>query len=87
MTAFFLKIGIILCVCMCVCVCVSLLMHSYRADRISKMQTIPGSLDIAVDNVPLEHPSMMMMSWFGCRVLNIEYLVGFFGWLVGWLVG
>ncbi|GAB1285151.1 Dedicator of cytokinesis protein 10 [Apodemus speciosus] len=28
-----------------------------RADRISKMQTIPGSLDVAVDNVPLEQPS------------------------------
>ncbi|GAB5576046.1 dedicator of cytokinesis protein 10 isoform X11 [Prionailurus iriomotensis] len=29
-----------------------------RADRISKTQTIPGSLDIAVDNIPLEHPSV-----------------------------
>jgi hypothetical protein len=34
------------------------LIHFHRADRISKMQTIPGSLDIAVDAIPLEHPSM-----------------------------
>ena len=54
--------------CVCVCVCVSMLAYFHRADRISKTQTIPGSLDIAVDNIPLEHPSMMMMSWFLCTV-------------------
>ncbi|XP_019481552.1 PREDICTED: dedicator of cytokinesis protein 10 [Hipposideros armiger] len=34
-----------------------------RADRISKMQTIPGSLDIAVDNIPLEHPNCVTSSF------------------------
>ncbi len=29
-----------------------------RAEKTSKLQTIPGTLDIAVDHVPLEHPSM-----------------------------
>lgn len=28
-----------------------------RAEKTSKLQTIPGTLDIAVDNIPLEHPS------------------------------
>ena len=29
-----------------------------RAEKTSKLQTIPGTVDIAVDYVPMEHPSM-----------------------------
>lgn len=36
-----------------------------RAEKINKIQTIPGSLDIAVDCVPLEHPSMI--SFYSCK--------------------
>lgn len=32
-----------------ICVC--------RAEKTSKLQTIPGTLDIAVDYIPMEHPS------------------------------
>lgn len=28
-----------------------------RAEKTSKLQTVPGALDIAVDYVPMEHPS------------------------------
>lgn len=30
----------------------------YRAEKTSKLQTVPGTLDIAVDYIPMEHPSM-----------------------------
>ncbi|XP_068960642.1 dedicator of cytokinesis protein 10 isoform X1 [Petaurus breviceps papuanus] len=34
-----------------------------RADKISKTQIIPGSLDIIVENVPLEHPNCVTSSF------------------------
>ncbi|XP_053453574.1 dedicator of cytokinesis protein 10 isoform X9 [Nycticebus coucang] len=42
-----------------------------RADRISKMQTIPGSLDIAVDNVPLELPNCVTSSFIPVKPFNV----------------
>uniref|UniRef100_G1PW42 Dedicator of cytokinesis 10 n=1 Tax=Myotis lucifugus TaxID=59463 RepID=G1PW42_MYOLU len=42
-----------------------------RADRISKMQTIPGSLDIAVDNIPLEHPNCVTSSFIPVKPFNV----------------
>ncbi|KAK1336694.1 hypothetical protein QTO34_002728 [Cnephaeus nilssonii] len=42
-----------------------------RADRISKMQTIPGSLDIVVDNIPLEHPNCVTSSFFPVKPFNM----------------
>ncbi|EHB02046.1 Dedicator of cytokinesis protein 10 [Heterocephalus glaber] len=42
-----------------------------RADRSSKMQTIPGSLDIAVDNVPLEHPNCVTSSFIPVKPFNL----------------
>ncbi|KAB1279455.1 Dedicator of cytokinesis protein 10 [Camelus dromedarius] len=53
----------------CVCVCVFLYLH--RADRISKMQTIPGSLDITVDNIPLEHPNCVTSSFIPVKPFNV----------------
>nr|XP_014342168.1 PREDICTED: dedicator of cytokinesis protein 10 [Latimeria chalumnae] len=34
-----------------------------RAEKTSKMQTIPGSLEILVDSVPLEHPNCVTSSY------------------------
>uniref|UniRef100_A0A673SLR3 Dedicator of cytokinesis 10 n=1 Tax=Suricata suricatta TaxID=37032 RepID=A0A673SLR3_SURSU len=42
-----------------------------RADRISKMQTIPGSLDIAVDNIPLEHPNCVTSSFIPVKPFDV----------------
>ncbi|KFO20131.1 Dedicator of cytokinesis protein 10 [Fukomys damarensis] len=42
-----------------------------RADRSSKTQTIPGSLDIAVDNVPLEHPNCVTSSFIPVKPFNM----------------
>ncbi|XP_012920970.1 dedicator of cytokinesis protein 10 isoform X4 [Heterocephalus glaber] len=42
-----------------------------RADRSSKMQTIPGSLDIAVENVPLEHPNCVTSSFIPVKPFNL----------------
>nr|XP_023413603.1 dedicator of cytokinesis protein 10 isoform X4 [Loxodonta africana] len=42
-----------------------------RADRVSKTQTIPGSLDIAVDNVPLEHPNCVTSSFIPVKPFNV----------------
>ncbi|KAJ8796453.1 hypothetical protein J1605_017923 [Eschrichtius robustus] len=42
-----------------------------RADRISKTQTIPGSLDIAVDNIPLEHPNCVTSSYIPVKPFNV----------------
>nr|XP_010977400.2 dedicator of cytokinesis protein 10 isoform X15 [Camelus dromedarius] len=42
-----------------------------RADRISKMQTIPGSLDITVDNIPLEHPNCVTSSFIPVKPFNV----------------
>ncbi|XP_045415052.1 dedicator of cytokinesis protein 10 isoform X6 [Lemur catta] len=42
-----------------------------RADRISKMQTIPGSLDIAVDNVPLELANCVTSSFIPVKPFNV----------------
>uniref|UniRef100_A0A8C1A043 Dedicator of cytokinesis protein 10 n=1 Tax=Castor canadensis TaxID=51338 RepID=A0A8C1A043_CASCN len=41
------------------------------ADRISKMQTIPGSLDIAVDAIPLEHPNCVTSSFIPVKPFNM----------------
>lgn len=42
-----------------------------RNDRISKTQTIPGSLDIAVDNIPLEHPNCVTSSFIPVKPFNV----------------
>ncbi|XP_076771053.1 dedicator of cytokinesis protein 10 isoform X11 [Arvicanthis niloticus] len=42
-----------------------------RADRISKMQTIPGNLDIAVDNVPLEQTNCVTSSFIPVKPFNV----------------
>ncbi|XP_029330557.1 dedicator of cytokinesis protein 10 isoform X11 [Mus caroli] len=42
-----------------------------RADRISKMQSIPGSLDIAVDNIPLEQPNCVTSSFIPVKPFNV----------------
>ncbi|XP_077011409.1 dedicator of cytokinesis protein 10 isoform X12 [Tamandua tetradactyla] len=42
-----------------------------RADRISKMQTIPGSLDVAVENVPLELPNCVTSSFIPVKPFNV----------------
>ncbi|XP_012977823.2 dedicator of cytokinesis protein 10 isoform X11 [Mesocricetus auratus] len=42
-----------------------------RADRIGKMQTIPGSLDIVVDNIPLEQPNCVTSSFIPVKPFNV----------------
>ncbi|XP_075808136.1 dedicator of cytokinesis protein 10 isoform X15 [Microtus pennsylvanicus] len=42
-----------------------------RADRTSKMQTIPGSLDIVVDNIPLEQPNCVTSSFIPVKPFNV----------------
>ncbi|XP_060224684.1 dedicator of cytokinesis protein 10 isoform X11 [Meriones unguiculatus] len=42
-----------------------------RADRISKMQAIPGSLDIVVDSVPLELPNCVTSSFIPVKPFNV----------------
>uniref|UniRef100_A0A8I5ZNM2 Dedicator of cytokinesis 10 n=1 Tax=Rattus norvegicus TaxID=10116 RepID=A0A8I5ZNM2_RAT len=42
-----------------------------RADRISKMQTIPGSLDIVVDNIPLEQPNCVTSSFIPVKPFDV----------------
>jgi len=42
-----------------------------RADRVSKTQTIPGSLDIAVDNIPLEHPNCVTSSFIPVKPFDV----------------
>uniref|UniRef100_A0A8C5P454 Dedicator of cytokinesis 10 n=1 Tax=Jaculus jaculus TaxID=51337 RepID=A0A8C5P454_JACJA len=42
-----------------------------RADRISKVQTIPGSLDITIDNIPLEHPNCVTSSFIPVKPFNM----------------
>ncbi|XP_045150675.1 dedicator of cytokinesis protein 10 [Echinops telfairi] len=42
-----------------------------RADRISKALTIPGSLDIAVDSVPLEHPNCVTSSFIPVKPFDV----------------
>uniref|UniRef100_A0A671FVZ3 Dedicator of cytokinesis 10 n=1 Tax=Rhinolophus ferrumequinum TaxID=59479 RepID=A0A671FVZ3_RHIFE len=41
------------------------------SDYRSKMQTIPGSLDIAVDNIPLEHPNCVTSSFIPVKPFNV----------------
>ncbi|XP_060098188.1 dedicator of cytokinesis protein 10 isoform X2 [Heteronotia binoei] len=41
-----------------------------RAEKINKIQTIPGSLDIAVDCVPLEHPNCATSSFIPIKPFN-----------------
>ncbi|XP_053565996.1 LOW QUALITY PROTEIN: dedicator of cytokinesis protein 10 [Bombina bombina] len=41
---------------------IKLLSEYRRAERISKIQTIPGNLEISVDNVPMEHPNCLTSS-------------------------
>ncbi|KAL1771152.1 hypothetical protein HispidOSU_031698 [Sigmodon hispidus] len=42
-----------------------------RADRTGKMQTIPGSLDIIVDNIPLEQPNCVTSSFIPVKPFNV----------------
>uniref|UniRef100_A0A8C2MZB7 Dedicator of cytokinesis 10 n=1 Tax=Cricetulus griseus TaxID=10029 RepID=A0A8C2MZB7_CRIGR len=42
-----------------------------RADRIGKIQTIPGSLDIVVDNIPLEQPNCVTSSFIPVKPFNV----------------
>ncbi|XP_038195139.1 dedicator of cytokinesis protein 10 isoform X2 [Arvicola amphibius] len=42
-----------------------------RADRTSKMQIIPGSLDIVVDNIPLEQPNCVTSSFIPVKPFNV----------------
>ncbi|XP_064577647.1 dedicator of cytokinesis protein 10 isoform X10 [Zonotrichia leucophrys gambelii] len=42
---------------------IKLIAEYRRAEKISKIQTIPGCLDIAVDCVPLEHPNCVTSSF------------------------
>ncbi|XP_076406083.1 dedicator of cytokinesis protein 10 isoform X12 [Peromyscus maniculatus bairdii] len=42
-----------------------------RADRTGKMQTIPGSLDIVVDNIPLEQPNCVTSSFIPVKPFNV----------------
>ncbi|XP_029394200.1 dedicator of cytokinesis protein 10 isoform X12 [Mus pahari] len=42
-----------------------------RADRMSKLQSIPGSLDIAVDNIPLEQPNCVTSSFIPVKPFNM----------------
>uniref|UniRef100_A0A669DBZ7 Dedicator of cytokinesis 10 n=1 Tax=Oreochromis niloticus TaxID=8128 RepID=A0A669DBZ7_ORENI len=39
------------------------LFYLYRAEKTSKLQTIPGTLDIALDYVPMEHPNCVTSSY------------------------
>ncbi|XP_008104481.1 dedicator of cytokinesis protein 10 isoform X10 [Anolis carolinensis] len=41
-----------------------------RADKINKIQTIPGSLEITVDCVPLEHPNCVTSSFIPVKPFN-----------------
>ncbi|KAH0624020.1 hypothetical protein JD844_007304 [Phrynosoma platyrhinos] len=41
-----------------------------RAEKINKIQTIPGSLEIAVDCVPLEHPNCVTSSFIPVKPFN-----------------
>uniref|UniRef100_A0A3P9LN66 C2 DOCK-type domain-containing protein n=1 Tax=Oryzias latipes TaxID=8090 RepID=A0A3P9LN66_ORYLA len=34
-----------------------------RAEKTSKLQTVPGTLDISMENVPLEHPNCLTSSY------------------------
>lgn len=47
----------------------SIFFTSCRAEKTSKLQTIPGTLDIAVDYIPLEHPSMFLDRTFSFFLL------------------
>ncbi|XP_048460342.1 dedicator of cytokinesis protein 10 isoform X3 [Rhincodon typus] len=40
-----------------------LIMEFKRADKMTKVQTIPGSLDISVESVPIEHPNCVNPSY------------------------
>ncbi|KAL6052575.1 hypothetical protein STEG23_025325, partial [Scotinomys teguina] len=42
-----------------------------RVDRTGKMQTIPGSLDIVVDNIPLEQPNCVTSSFIPVKPFNV----------------
>ncbi|XP_006890382.1 PREDICTED: dedicator of cytokinesis protein 10 [Elephantulus edwardii] len=42
-----------------------------RIDRTSKTQTIPGNLDITVDNIPLEHPNCVTSSYIPVKPFNV----------------
>ncbi|XP_007502253.2 dedicator of cytokinesis protein 10 isoform X11 [Monodelphis domestica] len=42
-----------------------------RADKISKTQTIPGNLDVVVENVPLEHPNCVTSSFIPMKPFDM----------------
>ncbi|OXB83083.1 UNVERIFIED_CONTAM: hypothetical protein H355_016647 [Colinus virginianus] len=49
---------------------IKLIAEYRRAEKISKIQTIPGSLEIAVDCVPLEHPNCVTSSFIPVKPFN-----------------
>uniref|UniRef100_A0A8B9W0D4 Dedicator of cytokinesis 10 n=1 Tax=Anas zonorhyncha TaxID=75864 RepID=A0A8B9W0D4_9AVES len=49
---------------------IKLIAEYRRAEKISKIQTIPGSLEIAVDCVPLEHPNCVTSSFIPIKPFN-----------------
>uniref|UniRef100_A0A8C2TBL6 Dedicator of cytokinesis 10 n=1 Tax=Coturnix japonica TaxID=93934 RepID=A0A8C2TBL6_COTJA len=49
---------------------IKLIAEYRRAEKISKIQTIPGSLDITVDCVPLEHPNCVTSSFIPVKPFN-----------------
>uniref|UniRef100_A0A8C4UQH7 Dedicator of cytokinesis 10 n=1 Tax=Falco tinnunculus TaxID=100819 RepID=A0A8C4UQH7_FALTI len=49
---------------------IKLITEYRRAEKISKIQTIPGCLEIAVDCVPLEHPNCVTSSFIPIKPFN-----------------
>uniref|UniRef100_A0A8C8EF65 Dedicator of cytokinesis 10 n=1 Tax=Otus sunia TaxID=257818 RepID=A0A8C8EF65_9STRI len=49
---------------------IKLIAEYRRAEKISKIQTIPGCLEIAVDCVPLEHPNCVTSSFIPIKPFN-----------------
>ncbi|XP_055976893.1 dedicator of cytokinesis protein 10 isoform X8 [Sorex fumeus] len=42
-----------------------------RVDRVSKIQTIPGNLDVAVDTIPMDHPNCVTSSFVPVKPFNV----------------
>ncbi|XP_054976226.1 dedicator of cytokinesis protein 10 isoform X8 [Sorex araneus] len=42
-----------------------------RVDRVSKIQTIPGNLDIAVDTIPMDHPNCVTSSFVPVKPFDV----------------
>ncbi|XP_038604845.1 dedicator of cytokinesis protein 10 isoform X3 [Tachyglossus aculeatus] len=50
---------------------IKLISEYRRVDKLSKTQTIPGSLDIGVDSVPLDHPNCVTSSFIPIKPFNV----------------